>query len=172
MTQTGKRIGRLAGCGLALGLGIVSLLPRAVAQDEQMLEARQIGALLLKQADDWNRGDLDAFARGYKDAPDILFMGSTIQKGYAAMVAGYKKRYPTQEKMGKLTFTSLAVQPLDERFATATGQFLLKRTVADGGPAAGYFLLVLEKTASGWKIIRDDTTGTQPKPACQPGVSQ
>jgi ketosteroid isomerase-like protein len=128
--------------------------------------ARAIEALLLKQADDWNRGDLKAFARGYKDAPDILFMGSTIRQGYADMLAGYQKRYPTTKQMGRLTFGALAVQPLDARFATATGMFHLERGKDAGGEASGYFLLVLEMTANGWKIIRDDTTATSPLPQC------
>ncbi len=117
--------------------------------------------LLTRQAADWNRGDLDAFASGYKNSPDILFLGSTVQHGYAGMLAGYKAHYPTRAAMGTLSFSQLAVQPLDERFATATGHFHLQRTAAGGGDANGYFLLVLEKTAGGWKIVRDDTTATK-----------
>ncbi len=123
-----------------------------------------ITALLQHQAADWNRGDLDAFATGYKNAPDILFIGRTVEHGYSGMLAGYKARYPTREKMGTLTFSQLAVQPLDAQFATATGHFHLERTVAGGGNADGFFLLVLEQTAAGWKIVRDDTTGTPQAP--------
>lgn len=124
--------------------------------------ARDIIAVLNKSADDWNRGDLDAFATSYKNSPDILFMGRTIRHGYAQMLAGYKASYPTQEKMGKLTFSQLEVQPLDERLATVTGHFHLERTIAGGGNADGYFLLVLEHTPAGWKIVRDDTTALPP----------
>ena len=60
--------------------------------------------------------------------------------------------------MGTLTFSELEVQPLDEQFATVTGRFHLERTAAGGGNSNGYFLLVVEKTASGWKIVRDGTT--------------
>lgn len=155
---------------IAYGAGSAALAQDSQpSKDAQTAAARQIDALLIEQAEDWNRGDLDAFARGYKDAPDILFMGSTIRKGYADMVAGYRKRYSTKEQMGVLHFSALKVQPLDARFATATGEFRLDRSAAGGGAAAGYFLLVLEKTGTGWKIIRDDTTGTLPKPACASG---
>ncbi len=135
------------------------LLPVAGAAPEQ---TAAIKALLEQQASDWNRGDLDAFARGYKNAPDILFIGRTVEHGYAGMLAGYKAHYPTRDAMGKLSFTGLEVQPLDERFATATGHFHLGRTAKGGGDADGYFLLVLEKTAGGWKIVRDDTTSLPP----------
>lgn len=117
-----------------------------------------IRAMMQKSADDWNRGDLDAFATSYKNSPDILFIGRTVRHGYAGMIAGYKSGYPTREKMGMLTFRELEVQPLDEKFVTATGKFHLERTATGGGNADGYFLLVIENTPDGWKIVRDDTT--------------
>jgi ketosteroid isomerase-like protein len=140
------------------------LLTPAIAQPapSASANARDILAVLNKSADDWNRGDLDAFATSYKNSPDILFMSRTIRHGYAQMLAGYKASYPTQEKMGKLTFSQLEVQPLDERLATVTGHFHLERTVAGGGNADGYFLLLLEHTTAGWKIVRDDTTALPP----------
>jgi len=131
--------------------------PLLVAQSTSP-SAQAIRAVLDKQVVDWNRGDLDAFATGYKNSPDILFMGSIISRGYAQMLDRYRKGYSTKEKMGTLSFTGLEVQPLDERFATVTGNFHLERTTAGGGNADGYFLLVCEKTPAGWKIIRDDTT--------------
>jgi ketosteroid isomerase-like protein len=120
--------------------------------------ARAIRSVLDKQAVDWNRGDLESFATGYKNSPDILFMGSKISRGYAQMLETYRKGYSTKEKMGTLSFTGLEVQPLDERFGTVTGNFHLERTEAGGGNVDGYFLLVVEKTPEGWKIVRDSTT--------------
>jgi ketosteroid isomerase-like protein len=114
--------------------------------------------MLHRQAEDWNRGDLNAFAAGYKNSPEILFIGSTTRRGYAQMLDAYRKSFPTREAMGTLDFTGLEVQPLDAHFATVTGHFHLERTAAGGGDASGHFLLVLEKTPAGWKIVRDDTT--------------
>lgn len=127
--------------------------------------AQTIVAVLDRSADDWNRGDLDAFATSYKNSPDILFMGRTIQHGYAQMLARYKGSYPTRETMGVLSFKQLEVQPIDERVATVTGRYHLERTSAGGGNADGFFLLVMERTAQGWKIIRDDTTTLTPAAA-------
>jgi ketosteroid isomerase-like protein len=121
-------------------------------------EAQAIRTVLDKQVVDWNRGDLESFATGYKNSPDILFMGSKISRGYAQMLDTYRNGYSTKEKMGTLNFTALEVQPLDEHFATVTGNFHLERTAAGGGNADGYFLLVVEKTPAGWKIVRDATT--------------
>ena len=125
-------------------------------------ETQAIVAMLNKQAVDWNRGDLNAFATGYKDSPGILFMGRTIRRGYDQMLEGYRKSFPTRDAMGTLTFSNLEVQPLDEHFATVTGRFHLERTAAGGGDAGGYYLLVVEKTPSGWKIVRDATTSDPP----------
>jgi ketosteroid isomerase-like protein len=74
------------------------------------------------------------------------------------MLEGYRKSFPSKDAMGTLTFSNLEVQPLDEHFATVTGRFHLERTAAGGGNAGGYYLLVVEKTPSGWKIVRDATT--------------
>jgi ketosteroid isomerase-like protein len=142
---------------------ITPLLTRAAtAQDTA---AHAFITVLNKSAGDWNRGDLDAFATSYKNSPDILFIGHKISRGYAQMLAAYKTGYPTREKMGTLNFSQLEVQPLDEHFATVTGHFHLERTPAGGGNADGYFLLVMEKTSAGWKIVRDDTTALPPPPA-------
>ena len=139
---------------------LVTLFLGLAAWGQSMPDADTVAvrAVLIRQAADWNRGDLEAFASGYKRSPAILFIGRKVQHGYAQMLAGYKARYPTREMMGMLFFTELEVQPLDRRFATVTGRFALKRTPTGGGDAAGGFLLVMEKTPGGWKIVRDDTT--------------
>lgn len=153
---------RLPACFVAFMFCFISAA--AVAQSGPSGERDAIVAMLNRQAADWNRGDLDAFATGYKHSPDILFMGKTIRRGYDQMLAGYRKSFPNHEAMGKLTFSDLEVQPLDEHFATVTGRFHLERTAAGGGDAGGYYLLVVEKTPAGWKIVRDDTTN-DPRPA-------
>lgn len=143
---------------------MVFALPSALfAQNATPNQA--IRAVLDKQVVDWNRGDLEAFATGYKNSSDILFIGSKISHGYAQMLDTYRKNYSTKEKMGTLNFSGLEVQPLDEHFATVTGHFHLERTAAGGGNSGGHFLLVFEKTPDGWKVVRDDTT-VPPKRTC------
>jgi ketosteroid isomerase-like protein len=149
---------------LRLLVAMLLILP-SVLFAQNASPAQAIRAVLDKQVVDWNRGDLESFATGYKNSPDILFMGSKISRGYAQMLDTYQKGYPTRERRGILSFTGLEVQPLDEHFATVTGNFHLERTAPGGGNADGYFLLVFEKTPAGWKIIRDDTT-VPPKKNC------
>jgi ketosteroid isomerase-like protein len=154
------RLPRTLLCLAALALASISYA--RTQTDRPTTEAQAIITVLNKSADDWNRGDLDAFATSYKNSPDILFMGRTIQHGYAQMLAHYKAAYTNLAAMGTLSFTQLAVQPLDEHFASVTGRFHLERTAAGGGNADGYFLLVVEHTPVGWKIVRDDTSALPP----------
>jgi len=145
-------------------LAIVTFAVASYVPAQTTTPALAIRAVLDKQVVDWNRGDMEAFATGYKNSPDILFMGPKISRGYEQMLDRYRKGYSSKEKMGVLSFNELEVQLLDERFATVTGKFHLERTEAGGGNADGFFLLVFERTPAGWKIIRDDTTSAPKKP--------
>ena len=149
---------------LALIVLVVPFVLSAQTSTPPAPQAPAIRAVLDKQVVDWNRGDLESFALGYKKSSDILFIGSKISRGYDQMLDTYRKNYSTKEKMGTLSFTGLDVQPLDERFATVTGTFHLERTAAGGGNSEGHFMLVVEKTPDGWKIVRDDTTTHFPMP--------
>jgi ketosteroid isomerase-like protein len=114
--------------------------------------------VLLAQEAAWNRGDLPAFASGYKDSPDTLFITHQISRGYAGLLDQYRRDYPNRAAMGTLTFSELEVHPLDENYAVCIGKYHLERGKKDGGNAGGIFSLIFEKTTDGWKIIIDHTT--------------
>src|SRR5579875_1138111 len=107
----------------AILLSLVCILPiRAGGQAD---EQRAILAVLDKSADDWNRGDLEAFARSYKDGSDTELVGSTNVYGFNAILERYRKHYANRTAMGKLTFSDEDVRQLDDRFATVTAHFHL-----------------------------------------------
>ena len=114
--------------------------------------------VLTQQERAWNQGNIDVFAQGYKNSPDILFIGHQVSRGYTSMLLDYKGNYPTKDAMGTLSFTDLEPKILDEHFAIVIGKYHLDRTKKYGGPADGIFSLVFEKTDAGWKIILDHTT--------------
>lgn len=148
---------------LAVALALLcTLIPTMTRAQSANPDIQAIHHLMDQQVADWNRGDIQAFATGYKNSPDILFVGRTVTRGYAGMLKRYRTAYPTPDAMGKLTFTHLEPVLLDPRFATATGNFHLERTSNGGGNADGIFSLVFEKTAAGWKVIRDHTTAFTP----------
>jgi uncharacterized protein (TIGR02246 family) len=133
----------------------LAFAPSSWAQTPPEAAIRQ---LLDQQTADWNRGDVDAFMKGYEDSPNTTFVGQIVQYGYATIRDRYRKLYTTQAAMGKLTFSHLAIRVLDSGCATVTGNFHLERTPAGGGNAEGIFSLVLKKDARGWKIILDHTS--------------
>ena len=136
---------------------IVLVVPSLLFAQSTTPEARAIRAVLDKQVADWNRGDMEAFAAGYKNSPDILFIGSKISRGYAQMLDTYRKNYSTKEKMGTLIFSDLDTRMLCATNAVTTGRY--KLTFADGKPARdGIFSLVWNKTPQGWKIVLDHTS--------------
>jgi uncharacterized protein (TIGR02246 family) len=144
-------------------LGPALLVPSLQAQEPNPLHtaSRQeldIIKVLLAQENAWNAGDLAGFAKGYKDAPDTLFINRQISRGYAGLLDSYTHNYPTRASMGTLAFSELEVRTLDENYAVVLGKYKLDRSKKEGGNAEGIFTLVFEKTDKGWKIIIDHTT--------------
>jgi len=150
----------------ALGLVLLAACGAARAQaaqaDDQLHTATRVeldvAKAVLAQENAWNRGDLEGYAKGYKDSPETIFIGRQVLKGYAQIVADYKHSYPTAASMGTLAFSELEVHPLGESFAICIGKYHLDRTKKEGGGADGIFSLVLEKTSEGWKIVLDHAT--------------
>ena len=143
------------------GAALFAQQPADKAPDQLRTLSRDeldIVKVLTIQERDWNRGDLDAFAAGYKNSPDTLFIGHQVSRGYIGMLADYHHNYPTKDAMGTLSFTELETHILDERFAAVIGHYHLDRSKKAGGPADGLFSLIFEKTDKDWKIVIDHTT--------------
>jgi len=118
-----------------------------------------VRAVLTHSQEAWNRGDLVAFASYYDDSPETTFIGrEVVRGGVQAILARYRKAYPTREAMGTLSFSNIDVRMLAPALALVTGEFHLERTAASGGNAAGRYTLILRKTPAGWKIIHDHTS--------------
>ncbi len=119
-------------------------------------EIRQI----LKESEAaWNRGDLATFASYYEDSPETTFIGREVTHGGPKeILARYRKSYPTREAMGTLAFSEIAVRPLAEGVALASGKYHLRRDSAAGGDSTGRFTLILRRTPAGWKIIHDHSS--------------
>jgi ketosteroid isomerase-like protein len=112
-------------------------------------------ALLTVQAADWNRGDIDAFMRGYWNSPDITFAGTSgVSRGWQTVLDHYHKNYPDRATMGHLDFSELEITPLGNDAALILGRWHLSRYA---GPVGGIFTLVARKFPEGWRIIHDHT---------------
>ncbi len=117
-------------------------------------------AVIIKSAEDWNRGDIEAFVQSYEQTPETTFVGATVTHGAEDILARYRRGYPDRARMGKLTFSELQARPLSATLAIVTGRFTLERTVEAGGKSTGLFTLVLRRGAAGWRIIHDHTSGS------------
>ena len=114
--------------------------------------------VLEKQVADWNRGDVEAFMDGYEKSDATTFVGKSITRGHAKVLADYKKRYPTRDSMGKLRFNILEVRAMGAEFCSVLGEWNLQRTAAGGGNVGGIFTLLFRKTPAGWKVFQDHTS--------------
>ena len=114
--------------------------------------------ILYKQQNDWNRGDIDEFMKGYLKSDKLIFSGSSGPiYGWKATLDRYKKTYSDQEKMGKLKFEILNVIALSPKVIQLQGKFNLTRSIGD---AFGYFTLNWIKVKNRWYIISDHTSGS------------
>lgn len=112
--------------------------------------------MLTAQQDAWNRGDLDGFLDGYARREDLVFTsGAKVRRGWQQTHDTFLARYgEAKDTMGRLTFELLGVQPVGGDGAVVLGRWSL-----DGPNAgSGIFSVILERGASGWKVIHDHTS--------------
>ncbi len=124
--------------------------------DQQGAIRAAVESVLRAQEDAWNRGDVDAFASGYWKSPDVTFSsGGKTTRGWEETVRGYRERYPTRKKMGRLSFGSLEITPLGDEAALVLGEWKLER---ESEPVSGNFSLVFRKIDGRWVIVHDHTS--------------
>jgi L-asparaginase / beta-aspartyl-peptidase len=118
--------------------------------------ATRIKAVLPAQAEAWNRADIDRFMEYYWRSDDLTFSsGGKTTRGWSSTLANYKRRYPTAEKMGKVSFGQIEIVPLGATAALVLGRWNLRR---DDDPVGGNFSLVFRHIDGKWRIIHDHTS--------------
>jgi len=144
-------------CGIAVALLFVprELNPSQTTNTEDASRAA-ILAVLSAQQEAWNRGDIEGFMKGYWNSPQVTFAGSNgITRGWVAVLARYRMRYPDTQAMGHADFSELEVYPIGKDAALVLGRWHLKRASNDVG---GVFTLVFQRFPEGWRIIHDHTS--------------
>ncbi|HET6204478.1 MAG TPA: DUF4440 domain-containing protein [Planctomycetota bacterium] len=121
-------------------------------------DAADIRAVLSEQVNAWNRGDLEGYMRGYLGTSALTFFsGGTVTEGHVRVLERYRRRYRTEgRQMGALTFEDLVVDVVSPDAALVRGRYRLKTSNEE---ATGLFTLLLRKTAEGWRIVHDHTSG-------------
>jgi beta-aspartyl-peptidase (threonine type) len=133
----------------------------ALADGEQPQKAGPADAIrkvLDDQATAWNKGDLEGFMAGYWKSDKLTFFsGKDKTQGWQATLDRYRKRYQADGKeMGKLTFSDLQIEILGPDSAFVRGRY---RLVLGKETPQGIFTLIFKKTADGWRIVHDHTSG-------------
>jgi ketosteroid isomerase-like protein len=115
-----------------------------------------IRQIMANQVDAWNKGDIDAFMKGYWNNDSLVFIGkSGPSYGYHQALANYKKNYSGPDQMGKLFFDLLKVKRLSADYYFVIGKWFLKRKAGDIG---GIYTLLFQKIYGTWHIIVDHTS--------------
>lgn len=118
--------------------------------------ASALAGILDAQAEAWNQGDIEGFMRPYWRSEELTFSaGGTTHRGFERTLARYRMRYPTPERMGRLSFSELEVRRLGGDAALVLGRWRLER---DPDPIGGNFSLVFERRRGRWVIVHDHTS--------------
>ncbi len=138
---------------------VFAMLFSSLTVSAQNTPDQEIFAVLDAQVHAWNRGDIHSFMSGYLDSDSTRFVSAKgVTEGYRKVLERYLAAYPTKEKMGELSFSDLNIKHLSSEIAVVIGRWNLKRGDVDGGNIGGYFTLIFQRTATGWKIIHDHTS--------------
>ncbi len=132
---------------------LVFVITNSIAQNKT---ETAILKMLLAQEQEWNKGNLESFMKGYWENDSLLFIGKNGPKyGYNTTLENYKKGYPDTAHMGKFTSTILSIKKLSRKYYFVLGKWYLKRTVGD---AKGFYTLLLKKVDGEWVIIADHSS--------------
>lgn len=126
------------------------------AQALKAKEIKSIEAIMDKQENCWNEGDLNCFMEGYWQSASLRFMGkSGVTYGWQSTLDRYIKSYPDKATMGQLTFNIISLEKLSRKKALMVGQWQLKR---DNDDVGGHFSLIWKKIKGEWLIVFDHSS--------------
>lgn len=137
-------------------LTTLAVLALSISAVLAQTDEQAVRSVLDDQVKAWNNGDIEGYMKGYWNSEETAFVsGGTVTRGYAGVLARYRKLYDSREKMGSLTFDDLQIRVMSSASAVVTGVWGLMR--ANDKPW-GRFTLILEKKTEGWRIVYDHTS--------------
>ncbi|GJD53729.1 hypothetical protein OPKNFCMD_6507 [Methylobacterium crusticola] len=100
----------------------------------------------------FNAGDGAGVAGLYTDEATILPPGAPRLTGRAAIETFWSG---ASRQFGDMTLTTAEVTPLGPDAAREIGRFTLKPRSTPAGSLAGKYVVIWQRTASGWKLATD-----------------
>lgn len=137
---------------LAVAFLLVSFFSTQAQTDKESAAIRRV---MDDQAAAWNRGDIPGFMSGYWKSDKLVFVGTTVTRGWQPTLDHYKQSYDSRAKMGTLTFSDLEITMLAKDAAVVLGSWSLAR---DKDNPHGKFTLIFRKFKEGWRIVMDHTS--------------
>ena len=132
------------------GLGFLVLLACLLGTVSVSADTRsEINAALDYFSEIWNEGDLEAM-RGYYH-PEFVAISANGKETLAQRLDTLKLLFQPGEDRGRLSFTGVVVEPLENEHAMAYGHMRLK--FKDGTELDSWFNTVYVKTPFGWKAL-------------------
>jgi ketosteroid isomerase-like protein len=132
--------------------------PRPTAPTAE--DEAEIRAVLERQKQAWNGGDIETFMQGYHRSPELVFTsGGKIRRGFDETLARYREKYVAGNAMGHLEFSDVELQPVGADGTVVLGRWKLTETPEAG---EGVFTLVLTKVDGRWGIVHDHTSASGP----------
>lgn len=133
------------------------VVPTFAQSEQQKLQIKtDVLTVMNEQAVAWNRGDIDAFMRGYWNSDKLVFAsGDSVTRGWQPTLDRYKKSYATKAAMGTLTFSDTEVTVLSKDAAVVLGSWSLAR---EKDNPKGKFTLIFRRVKEGWRIVHDHTS--------------
>ena len=122
----------------------------------QSADEKAIRSLLAEQTASWNKGNIEAFMKGYWNNDSLMFIGQNgVTYGYQNTLNNYKRNYSDADKMGTLSFDLIKVQRLSAEYYFVVGKWHLKRNAGDVG---GHYNLLFRKIKGQWVIVADHSS--------------
>jgi beta-aspartyl-peptidase (threonine type) len=81
--------------------------------------------------------------------------GGQTARGWNATLDLYRQRYPTREKMGRLSLSGLEITPLSDSAAFVLVQWKVDR---ESEPVGGNSSILFRKIGDQWVIVHDHTS--------------
>ena len=135
---------------------LILTLPSSAQPKFSEKEKQEITALLNKQVEAWNEGNIEKFMETYWHSDKLVFVGSRGPTyGWQATLDNYKKGYPDKKTMGHLEFKILNISKIDKNTVFVIGKFDVTR---EAGELKGTFTLVVQKKQGKWVIISDHSS--------------
>lgn len=114
-------------------------------------------AVLQRQEQFWNAGDINNFMEDYWKSEELKFIGKAgVVKGWQATKDRYFKSYPDRATMGILNFGIQEIDFMSKKSAWVLGKWRLKRP--EKGDIGGYFTLIFKKIDGKWLVVSDHTS--------------